>query len=297
MASDTRGVGTPVVEAGLGSRVEGAIDRGVDVRVDVRFLAPERPKLAGGGGRTVEGVGAAEGQEELGIGEQVGDLIGLLVAQGLADRLGDGLLALQIEVRALALDHDEGDTVDEEGDIGAARAVAAALFDQELIGDVIDIVLGVAPIDVVEAEALAIAVDGLRHAGPEGEHLIEAGVGDHEALQRLVEEATEGLADTGVGESVVATLERDRVVGAQPGLQDAGEDNILLLATTEGEGLGGSEVLPAQIDEQLQRGDLGANDFFERVGGGHALLLFCLVHADAHLAGQQALHQPFFLRY
>ena len=267
MGADAALVVAPAVEEVLVRLGQGPVDQRMHRLFELAFvagvflLAPDRPELLGCAGRGVEGVVGAHGQQQLRGDKEVGDLVLALVDAELFDAEGHRLFAVVVQVGALALDHGEGDAVDEEHDIGAAGGVAAALLDGELVGDVVDVTFGVLPVDIVEAEALAVAVDRLGEARAQRQQLIDAGVGEQQALEGIVHQAFDRLADIGVAEGMAPALELDLVMRPQPRFQDAGEDDILLLAPAQRQRLVRREVLPAHVDQQLQGGKLGA-DFF-----------------------------------
>ena len=105
-----------------------------------------------------------------------------LVAQHLADGVVDGGLSLAgLLIGALALDDDQRDAVDEQDNIRAAGGVAAAPFDREFVGDVVDVVFGVLPVDQVDAVAALVAVDALLDALAEREQFVGVLAGGDQA--------------------------------------------------------------------------------------------------------------------
>ncbi len=106
----------------------------------------------------------------------------VLVADHLADRLDHRLVAAQVEVGALALDHHQRDAVDEQHQVGPAGGVAALPLDAIFLGDMVDVALGVLPVDIVQRVALAVAIDGLGQAGAQGQQLVDPLAGELQAL-------------------------------------------------------------------------------------------------------------------
>ncbi len=194
------------------------------------------------------------------------NLVLALVHEQLLDAQRHRLLAMVILVGPLALDHHQGNAVDEEHNIRTSRLVTAPLLHRKLVGDVVDVALGMLPVDVVEAVALAVAVDGLGEAGAQGDQLVEALVGGDEALERLIDQLLHCLADVAVAEGMLLAFEQNLIVLAQPRLQHAGEDDVAFPPAAQGQGIGRREVVPAHVDEQLQGRDLGADLFKIGVG-------------------------------
>lgn len=199
----------------------------------------------------------------------MGDFVFVLVAQCLAEGLDHSLFPLIVQVGPFAFDDDQGDAVDKEHNVGAAGAVAAALLDDKFVGNVIDVVLGMVPVDIVEAKALAVAVDGLGEAGAQCEQFVEASIGEHETLERFIDQPGDGFVKVAIAKGVRFAFEADLVVLAQPGFEYAGEDDIFLTAAAQRQRLGGGEIVPAEIDQQLQRGNLRADLFEIGVRLGH----------------------------
>ena len=189
-------------------------------RVFVERFPPQGPVPPRGAGGGVQGVVDAGRQQELGVGEEVGDFVFALIAQHLADSLLHGLFffAGSVEIRAFTFDDDDGDAVDEEDNIRAAGLVAATPLDGEFLSDVVDVALRVLPINVVQAEALGIALDGLGEAGAQGEQFVDALAGGDEAVEGVtfVAEGLQGMAEVGLGEGVRLAFESDGVVSAEP---------------------------------------------------------------------------------
>ena len=79
--------------------------------------------------------------------------------------------------------------------------MAAAPLDAELVGDVVDVVLRVLPVDEMEGEAALIAVDGLLDAFAEREQFVGllAG-GDQAGIDRNVAEFADDGGEIGLAE-------------------------------------------------------------------------------------------------
>ena len=86
--------------------------------------------------------------------------------------LRNGLFLGTFDVGTLAFDDDQWDAVHEKHDIGAVGVAGTRTCDGKLFSDVIDIVLGMLPVDVAHGVALLVAVDALFEGLAEGEHVI-----------------------------------------------------------------------------------------------------------------------------
>ena len=166
--------------------------RGVDGigNLGIQFrLSPEGPEFLGRARRAEPGPVHGHRQEQLGVKEKVRNAVVLLVADVLADGLRDGILA-RADVRFLALDDRQGDSIHEKNDIRPVMLAAAAALDGKLLRDVIDVVLRLLPVDVLERVALGVAQDGLLQALAQAEKVVDLFVGadqpiEHEVLQRI----------------------------------------------------------------------------------------------------------------
>src|SRR5512145_44799 len=138
------------------------------------------------------------------------------------------------KVRPLAFDDDERDAVDKDDDIGAARFVTAALFHDEFIADVIDVVFGMLPVYVIEVETARIARDGLRQANAEGEQFIDFLVGADKTVIGFLPELTDGILKIGFAERHFVPLKADAVVLAEPVEQDILQNDVAELAAAFG---------------------------------------------------------------
>ena len=84
----------------------------------------------------------------------------------IADALGDGLF--HFHLGGFALDHRHGDTVDKQDNIRPRCLVAAAALHAEFGRHMKDIPFPVLPVDIVQVEALGIALDGLLQGRAQG---------------------------------------------------------------------------------------------------------------------------------
>jgi len=268
VVADRPRVRAPVVEAGALGGAQGVVDERGERGVVRPFLLPDRPEVARGAGRGVEGVVLADGEQHLGEGEEVRDLVVPLIADRLGDRLDDRALAAPFEVGALALDRGEGDAVDEEDDIGAAGLRASATLDRELVGDVVDVVGGVLPVDVADRVAAGVAVDRLRQADAEGQEVVQRLACPHQPVVGVLFQAADGSLDGIFGEVVGAALAADAVECAKLLRQHIIEDDVARATAAQGQGLVGAEVAVAEADQELEGGDLRDQRLAE--GGGRA---------------------------
>src|SRR2546427_12303516 len=95
--------------------------------------------------------------------------------------LDDGFLNGVLDVWTLAFDHGKRNAVDEQHNIRPSGLVATRTFDAELFGDVKDVVLPVVPVDVVQRETLGVALDGLLHAPPQAQQVLDFLIGSYQA--------------------------------------------------------------------------------------------------------------------
>ena len=129
---------------------------------------PFAPEL---GGRSRGGIAAeavADGQKQGTIDVKATDAVVFLVAQVLRY----SLFLRAFDVGTLTFNDDQRDAIDKQYDIGAVGVAGTRTCDGKLLGDVIDVVLGVLPVDVTHGVALLVAVDALFEGLAEGEHVI-----------------------------------------------------------------------------------------------------------------------------
>ena len=137
--------------------------------------------------------------------------------------------------RRLALDHRQGDAVDEQDDVGPRGLVAPRALDGELGRHVEDIVLGMLPVDVAKVEALGVALDGLLQRRAQREQVVDVLVG---ALQPVVAHALElldGGLDVLLAEEVLAALVGDAVDALELLAENLVQQDIAGLPQASGE--------------------------------------------------------------
>ncbi len=172
--------------------------------------------------------------------------------------------------------------------------MAAGALDGEFVGDVVDVVFGMLPVDVAEVEALGVAVHRLLEACTQGQQLVDALVGRHQPLdQRRVRQHVQRLGQVGLGEGEGLPLEADRVVLGQPLRQHILQDRRAQLAAAQRQRLGRRQIRPPQPHQQPQRGDLGDQCFAEGGRWGHGKSLSQYQHSAEILWVGQTLHQQF----
>ena len=137
----------------------------------------------------------------------MGNFVGAMVSEVLAD----GLIDRVFEVGAFAFDCDEWNAVYKENDVGATGLGAVEAFDFKFVGDVIDVVVGILPVDVVELMAFFIAVDGLFETFAEGEEIVEGFAGGVEGVVGMLGDRLDGFLDVGVAEGSCFVANFDRV--------------------------------------------------------------------------------------
>ena len=129
---------------------------------------PFAPEL---GGRSCGGIAAeavADGQKQGTVDIKATDAVVLLVAQVLRY----GLFLGAFDVGTLAFNDDQWDAVHEEYNVRTVGVAGTRTCDGKLLGDLIDVVFGVLPVDVAHGIALFVAVDALFEGFAEGEHVI-----------------------------------------------------------------------------------------------------------------------------
>ncbi len=177
-----------------------------------------------------------------------------------------------VQVGAFALDDHKGDSVDKADQVGAAGFVGALTLDDELLGDVVDVVFRFVPIDKAEGIVARVPLDGLGQGDAQGEDFVDALVGVGESIVEAdVGQAADRFGDRRLAEMVLLPFVAEAVVFSEPGFYDIGEHDVALTSVTQGQGLVGSQVFVTQVDQQLGGGDLGDQFFAVR---GHLILLF-----------------------
>ena len=184
------------------------------------------------------------------IEEQARDLIPLLVANVLTDRLADRVF----QVRPLALDHDEGNSVHEEHDVGAPRLLTSASLDDELLGDVIDVILRVCPVDVIELEALGVPFDRLLHALSEAQQVVDLLVGQHQTVVYDILQGLHSREDVSLTERILAALETDDVLPSKPLGQHLLKHDVCQTPAPGSDGLFWCEIVVSELLQKLQGG-------------------------------------------
>ena len=96
----------------------------------------------------------------------------MLVVGELPDRQIDRLLLDVVVGPAFALDDRQGDAVHEQDDVRDVVLLVADPFDLELGRAVVGVVGRISPVDVVDLEALGVALHRLRHVGAETQEVV-----------------------------------------------------------------------------------------------------------------------------
>src|SRR5215475_676424 len=225
----------------------------IEVPISVRPFSPLRPELRRRSSGGVFRLVLVYRQEYLRVDEETRNALALLIPQ----MLRDGALDRVLLVGPAAFDHCEGNAVDEENDIRTTALLPGGPLDLELFGDVKDVVLRTLPIDVIQCEALSVAVDRLLEALAQGDQVVNPlvrprrPVGQGDVLQRQ----NRGL-NVRVGKFVVGAFKTDPVEATQLFFQDAFEQRIRQFAPALQMYLLPPQVDVAQVLKQLQRRDL-----------------------------------------
>ncbi len=123
--------------------------------------------------------------------------------------LADSVIHSITLVGAFALDYRKRNPVDEQHDVWSPQFVRSRTFDLELIGDVVDVVLRVFPIDVLKRVATLIPVDGLLDGFPQRQQVVCLLVGLHQAVEGDVGQSIDGSSKVGLSEIVCLPFEGD----------------------------------------------------------------------------------------
>src|SRR5262249_55815408 len=225
----------------------------IDVPISVRLFSPLCPEFKRRSGGRVFRLVLVYRQEYLRVDEEPRNVLALLIAQ----MFRDGALDRVLLVGPVAFDQREGNAVDEENDVRAAGLLPGGPLDLELFGDVKDVVPGTLPIDVIQCEALRVAVNRLLEALAQGDQFVNPLVRPRrpvcqgDVLQRL-----NRSLNVRVGKFMVDAFETDPVQAAQLFFQDAFEQRIRQFAPALKMDLLPPQVDVAQVLKQLQRRDL-----------------------------------------
>ena len=103
------------------------------------------------------------------------------------------------------------DAVDEQHDVRPGRFRAAGTLHAVFGGHVEDIPLPVAPVDVVQVEALGIALDGLFQGRSQGDQVVDRLIGLEQAVVFDVLELLDGRLDVLLAEEKLPPLVVDAV--------------------------------------------------------------------------------------
>ena len=113
---------------------DGSVLDRVEIRFVEFFFPPARPELLRRFGRGVAAIRAADGEEELRIGEELRDLVVLLVADVLADPFIEHGFVGIAGIGSFGLDDDKRQPIDETHEIRPPRVRTARGHDLEFLG-------------------------------------------------------------------------------------------------------------------------------------------------------------------
>src|SRR5262249_39952141 len=153
----------PNIREGFGEKLllllprERFVDELVDLFLDVRPIPPACPELKRRSRSRVLRLILIDRHEHLRVNEEPRDVFAVLIAQ--VNR--DGGFDRVFFIRPFAFDHDERNAVDEKRDVRAAGLMTARALDLEFCGAVEDVVFGILPVNIIEREALHVAVNFL----------------------------------------------------------------------------------------------------------------------------------------
>ena len=216
-------------------------------------IAPRLPEAPWGSHGCVACLLTVHAQQQLGKVKELRDVVRALVA----DQLAAGLV--QAFGRALVLDNDEGNAVDERHDVATIGSGADCARHGELRGHVEDVVAGLLPIDEAERVALAVAVDVLGDRGAEQEGVVNVLVRAAQALEpvSIRFQPPDGLMGVFGIERVGAASVGETVDPQQLFGQHAVERDVAQSPAAPGQRFLLGQRCKAQRHEELQRRDLG----------------------------------------
>ena len=223
------------------------------------ILLPHRPELGGRTHRGVLGFVLRDGEEKLCVEEKTGDLVLLLVADMLANRLADRVL----HVGPLALDDHQRNPVDEEHDVGSAGLLATTALDHELLGHVVGVVFRMFPVDIIKLKALGVSFDRLLQTLPHAQQVIRFLIGWQQAIIYYVLQCLNCREDIALAEGIRAASEEDGVLIAQLIRQYLVEEYAAQSITASFVRFFRAEVLVAEILQKRHRRKLGDELFLE----------------------------------
>jgi len=117
------------------------------------------------------------------------------------------------------------------------------------------------PIDVTQAEALEIAVHGLRQALSQAKQIEDAFVGAQQTNRKGFFEHLHGGVNIGLGKRIALAMVLNFIIPGQPVEQNAFQQDGIRPPTAQRQRLARGEVGVAQVLQQVQRRKLGAGEF------------------------------------
>ena len=145
--------------------------------------------------------------------------------------------------------------------------LAAAPRKDRLGGHVVDVVLGLVPVDILEGVALRVPLHGLLDAHAQREALVRLLVCLEEVRLGELPQAPDGLVDGGVRKGVRLALVFDLVEGAELLVEHLGEQGRARVAVAEVVGLRGRQPLVAELLQQPQGRPVGVGLLVVRIDG------------------------------
>ena len=206
--------------------------------------------------------------DQLGIGEQCRDVLITLVADYLRHRLR------HFGFGRFALDHREGNAIDEQHDVRPRRLVAAGALHREFGGDVIDIIFWIFPVDVVECETAHRTFHRLLQRHAQCQQVIDSLVGFQQAVVLHILQPLNRALQVFLAEQVTVALVLDAVDALETVAQHLFHQHIGKSPAAHGQRLRRSQIAIAEISQQLQRGNLREVFLVELKAAHAATLLF-----------------------
>ena len=141
------------------------------------LIPPQRPKSGWGAGGRVPAVEPIDRKQQLGIGEQMRNLVHALIAQMLGDALCNHVLARVVRVRAFGFDDHQRNAIHKTDNIRSASAGSAGVEDFKFVGHMELITVRIIPANKRDRGLGALAVNEFGDCDAERQAIVYALVG------------------------------------------------------------------------------------------------------------------------
>ena len=129
------------------------------------------------------------------------------------------------------------------------------------------VALRVFPVDVADGEALEVTLNGLGERLAEPEEIVDALVDADWVVGFAVLQCLYGVLNAGLGERVLLSLEANRVQCRELACEDCRQEHAARAPAARGQRLVRWQVTPAEVDEELEGGNLRRLVLSPRGGG------------------------------